>query len=152
MKETSNGYIFTRFVSPFSALIKWVFAFFVMLPSTFQSLVLWAYFFISSYPKYFIGTALKYVEPNVIERILFLARDEMNRVMDLDVEHVRENKHLLKFYYGTTDGWVPVKYYEEMKARIPGIDAELDRKKTAHAFVLHQAVDMGKMVADWIRE
>lgn len=80
-----------------------------------------------------------------------MAKDEMRRVKDVDLNVIKENVRLLKFYYGTTDGWVPVKYYKELKEKVPELDAELDGKKIDHAFVLRSSTEMGNIVAEWIK-
>lgn len=151
MADTSNGFFFTRIVSPAYTLIRWFFAAFLMLPTFVQTFLIYMYFLLFSIPETFLGTALKYANPNVMERVYFLAKDEMRRVRALDVEVVRANVDILKLYYGTTDGWVPVKYYNQIKETVPNIDAELDNKKIDHAFVLRSSMEMGTMVADWIK-
>lgn len=152
MAVSSNGVFLTRFVAPIYFMVQWCFTAFLMLPIFIQTFLIYMYFLIFSIPKTFLGTALKYAEANVMERVYFLAKDEMKRVTTLDVDTVRENVKLLKLYYGTTDGWVPVKYYNEIKATIPELDAELDTKKIEHAFVLRSSKEMGEIVAQWIKE
>lgn len=122
-----------------------------MLPVFAQTFLIYMYFLIFSIPETYLGTALKYAHPPVMERIYFMAKDEMKRVTDLDVDTVRENVNLLQLYYGATDGWVPVKYYKEIQEKVPGIQAELDTKKIEHAFVLRSSTEMGNIVAEWIR-
>ena len=151
MAVTSNGWWFTKIASPFYFVMRWFLAVFLMLPVFVQTFLIYMYFLIFSIPETFLGTALKYANPNVMERVVFLARDEMKRVDTLDVDVIKENVDLLKFYYGTTDGWVPVSYYHEIKQKVPGIDAELDDKKIDHAFVLRSSNEMGRVVAKWIK-
>lgn len=151
MAVSSSGFYLTRIVAPIYFLIRWFFSALIMLPLFVQTFLIYIYFLFFSIPETFLGTALKFTNPNVMERIYFLAKDEMKRVKVLNVDLVRENKHLLKFYYGSSDGWVPVKYYHEIKERVPGIDAELDTKKIEHSFVLRSSIEMGEMVAEWIR-
>lgn len=152
MAASSNGWFFTRIVCPTYFLTRWFFTVFLMLPLFVQTFLVYMYFLIFSIPETFLGTALKYASPNVMECVYFLAKDEMRRVVTLDTDIVRENVHLLKFYYGTTDGWVPVKYFNEIKEKIPGIDAQLDTKKIDHAFVLRSSTEMGNIVAQWIKD
>lgn len=153
MAKSGNGFFFTRIVCPSYFIVRWFFAVFLMLPLFAQTFLIYMYFLIFSIPETFLGTALKYANPNVMERVFFLAKDEMKRVDKLDVEVLRENVHLLKLYYGTTDGWVPVKYYNEIKETVPGIDAELDTRKIDHAFVLslRSATEIASSVAGWIK-
>lgn len=56
----------------------------------------------------------------------------------------------LSFYYGKTDGWCPVKYYEDMKKDFPEGNIYLCEKGIPHAFVLGFNQEMATIVADWI--
>lgn len=152
MANSSNGWFLTRIIGPTFFLTRWFIAIFLLLPMFVQTFFVYMYFLVFSIPETFLGTALKFANINIVERIYFLARDEMKRVANLDVDVVRENVHLLKLYYGTTDGWVPVKYYKEIRETVPGIDAMLDTKKIEHAFILRSSTEMGNMVAEWIKE
>lgn len=87
-----------------------------------------------------------------MEKVVFLAKQEMDTVVNLDLEIVKENKNLITLYYGTTDGWVPVKYYEELKKQIPDVDAILDTHGIAHAFVLKSSEEMAQIVGDLVRK
>lgn len=88
-----------------------------------------------------------------MEKVLFLANEEMKRVVELDsatLETMRNNHKILKLYYGASDGWTPLKYCDELKAKIPELDLEVDKRKFDHAFVIKSSVEVGRMVADWI--
>ncbi|GAB1297286.1 Lipid droplet-associated hydrolase [Apodemus speciosus] len=56
----------------------------------------------------------------------------------------------LTFYYGKTDGWCPIKYYEDMKKDFPEGNIYLCEKGLPHAFVLGFYQEMANTVADWI--
>lgn len=56
----------------------------------------------------------------------------------------------LTFYYGKTDRWCPVKYYEDMKKDFPGADIRLCEKGISHAFVLGSSQEVAAIVADWM--
>lgn len=152
MAVTSNGFWYTKVFLRFFFILRLLLSAFLMLPTFVQTFLVYIYFLVSSIPETFLGTGLKYATRDVMERVNFLALDEMKRVKALDVDVVKANVHLLKLYYGTTDGWVPVKYYEEIKARVPNIDAQLDTKKIDHAFVLRSSTEMGNIVAEMIKE
>lgn len=85
-----------------------------------------------------------------MDKVIFLARKEMKQVKELDVELIKENVKLLKFYYGSSDGWAPKKYFYQLKERIPEVDAEIDQNNIGHAFVLRSSDEMGRKTADWI--
>ncbi|XP_050089241.1 lipid droplet-associated hydrolase [Anopheles aquasalis] len=150
MASTRNGFIVTRLINPVWCVWQWFYRVFAMLPLFVRTWIIYIYFLIDRIPKCYLGTGLKYMNPAVIDKIWFLAIDEMKKVKELDVNTLSENKHRIKLYYGTTDGWVPVKYYHDLKARLPDIDAELCTKKYDHAFVLRSAAQMGFTVGEWI--
>lgn len=69
----------------------------------------------------FLAPSLEYTNPRVIDRIWFMALDEMEKIKDLDVDHVKSNVHRLKLYYAEVDDWVNTKFYYTIVERIPGI-------------------------------
>ncbi|KAL8172935.1 UNVERIFIED_CONTAM: hypothetical protein K2H54_033952 [Gekko kuhli] len=58
----------------------------------------------------------------------------------------------LTFYYGATDLWCPVRYYEEMKAEFPDGDIRLCEKGIRHAFVLEASKEVAAMVTEWVQD
>uniref|UniRef100_A0A182J0U2 Lipid droplet-associated hydrolase n=1 Tax=Anopheles atroparvus TaxID=41427 RepID=A0A182J0U2_ANOAO len=150
MVGAKNGFIATRLVNPVWFALRWFYRIFALLPLFVRTWIIYLYYIVDGIPKYYLGTGLKYMNPDVIDKIWFLAMDEMQKVKELDVETLSKNKQRIKLYYGTTDGWVPVKYYHELKQRIPDIDAELCTRKYEHAFVLRSAAQMGYAVGEWI--
>lgn len=152
MVESGNGWVFVNLVLPAYIVLGFFITFFARLPVFVRIFCLHIYFWLFSIPNHFIGTALKYSKPCVMEKVVFLAKDEMAKVRGLDREIVRENVGILKFYYGSRDGWVPVKYFEDLKRDIPNVDATVDKNNIEHAFVLRSSVQMGAIVANWIME
>ena len=63
-------------------------------------------------------------------------------------------QHLKKliFYYGASDPWAPVSYYEDMKTKFPDGEIYLCQRNFQHAFVLESSVDVARMIATWIQE
>lgn len=152
MVESTNGWLFTNFALRVYIVLAFLITFFARLPEIVRIFCLHIYFWLFSIPKHFIGTGLKYSKPSVLEKVIFLAKDEMAKVRDLDKDVVRENINLLKFYYGSRDGWAPVKYYKDLKRDIPNVDATVDTHNIEHAFVLRSSTKMGALVANWIME
>ena len=152
MLESPNGWIFTKIGLPLYSVLGFLIPFFNRLPNLLRIFLVQCYFWLSSIPNHFIGTALKYTKYTVCEKVVFLAEDEMARVGPLQKELIKKHLPLLKFYYGTTDGWVPVKYYKDMMQNFPDIDAQLDTKKIDHAFVLRSSLAMGAIVGDMITD
>lgn len=67
-----------------------------------------------------------------------------------DDDAIKEFLPKLTFYYGKTDSWCPVKYYEDMKKDFPAGDIRLCEKGIAHAFVLGFSQEVAAIVADWM--
>ena len=65
---------------------------------------------------------------------------------------IEQNLKKLIFYYGTTDHWAPVSYYEDMKKKFPDGEIYLCERKFKHAFVLESSEEVAEMVAPWIQE
>lgn len=153
MMESPNGWLFTKVAMPLYSVFGYVFFnLFNWLPVWIRIFLIQIYFLIFAIPNHYIGTALKYTKPSVAEKVVFLADDEMGRVRGLQRDLVEEHMHLLKFYYGTTDGWVPVSYYNQLKLDFPQVDAQLDSKGIAHAFVLRHSKPMASIVSKMIQQ
>lgn len=152
MVESPNGKRFTNFCIPFLKVILLLLRLLYKIPLFIKIFIIYVYFWFSSIPNFYIGTAVKYSKPAVIERAIFLANDEMATVRNLDIPQIKNNIKLLKFYFGTTDGWVPISYYNNLKEKVPNADAILDNKHIEHAFVLRSSKLMGNILADWIKQ
>ena len=150
MAISPNGRWFTKLVQPMWFLLHFLSYLLSKFPIIVHVLFIQMFFLVSSIPRYFIGTTLKYIRPTILSKVVYLGGEEMNTVRDCDYELVRQNKDILKFYYGATDGWTPTKYYQELKEKIPDIDAEVDIYQYDHAFVLRSSIEMGKLVGAWI--
>lgn len=81
-----------------------------------------------------------------------MGNDEMKQVREADHETISKYEDKLWFYYGAKDGWTPVKYYIDMMAKHPGLDAQLCQRGFRHSFVLKHDVPMGHIVGDLINE
>ncbi|XP_037940139.1 lipid droplet-associated hydrolase-like [Teleopsis dalmanni] len=150
MIESQNGWVFTKIALP----MYWIFGFLIVLfnrlPVFIRMCFIHLYFLLSAIPSHFRGAALCYSKASVVEKVIFLAEDEMARVRFLQTNIIEQNLNLLTFYYGTTDGWVPVEYFNGLKKEFPEIDAQLDTKKIDHAFVLRYSKPMGGIVSNMI--
>ena len=93
---------------------------------------------------------LDLLNPTSVENMLYLAHTELeDYVLAPDYDQIIRLKDRLRFYYGTVDAWVPIKYYEAMIANVPGIQTELCQRKIPHAFVLSSSEIMATIVASW---
>lgn len=95
-------------------------------------------------------TIIHFIDPAVLEKVFYMLFNEMDILSKRNNESIKENKDKIKFYYGKTDGWVPVMYYENLKKDIPGVDAELCVRNFEHDFCLRNSSEVGEMVASWI--
>lgn len=152
MIESPNGWTFTKIGLPLYSVFGFLIVFLNRLPKLLIVVLVYIYFWFASIPRWHLSNVLNYIRPTVCEKVVFLAEDEMARVRGLPKEIIKENLPLLKLYYGTTDGWVPVKYYNQLKEQFPNIDAELDTKKIDHSFVLRSSKQLGDIIGDMIME
>ena len=58
---------------------------------------------------------------------------------------IEQNLKKLIFYYGATDHWAPVSYYEDMKKKFPDGEIYLCERKFKHAFVLESSEEVAEM-------
>lgn len=150
MAASPSGFFFTKLISPGYFLLRLLCSILNMFPSLVKTLFVYMYCVLFSIPKTFLGTTQKFLSPVIMDKVVFLARKEMKQVKELDVETIKENVNLLKFYYGSSDGWAPTKYCQQLKERIPDVNAEIDNNNISHAFVLRSSDEMGRKTADWI--
>lgn len=98
------------------------------------------------------GALLQMVHPVALKRIFLLAKQEMIVVKDLDDALISQHKGKLFLYYGSKDSWTPIRYYEDLRAKYPDVNAQLCRRGFQHSFVLKDSVEMGKLIGDLISE
>lgn len=150
MGESPNGRLYRGWLQRFWWLVYLVAVIMSKFPIGLQVLLLRLYFFIWSIPRHLIGTTLKYIRPSILKKIVHMADEEMVRVTEIDLDIVERNKHRIKLYYAASDGWTPLQYFEQLKERIPDIDASVDDQQINHAFVVRSSVETGNKVAEWI--
>ena len=76
----------------------------------------------------------------------------MEHIQALDEALVEANLERLSFYYGRTDGWVPLEHYERMLKRFPTADVTLCPPEIPHAFVLGHSDAVAQLVAASLRK
>uniref|UniRef100_A0A1B0DQA2 Lipid droplet-associated hydrolase n=1 Tax=Phlebotomus papatasi TaxID=29031 RepID=A0A1B0DQA2_PHLPP len=156
MAESPNGKKFCRFTLPCYPILRLLVKLFnwsskKTQDSLLDTYMVWFMDHLCEIGRINMGRQIKaFLNPETLDRNIELAREEMARVRDLDINLIEKNKDILKFFYGASDGWAPAKYYEELCQRIPGIDAEVDNTGINHAFVIKSSNEMGDIVADWI--
>lgn len=152
MSDTKNGKFLTKFVAYIVWLIIFLAFIFSHLPSFLQNFLLYIYFRINCIPRMHIKSVKELIDPGVLQKVFFMAFEEMDQVKERDNDVIRSNLKKLKFYYGASDGWAPVSYFSRLKEEIPDVDAEVCTRKFDHSFVLKSSRDVGNMVSEWIRE
>lgn len=150
MSTSPNGWWYTNVLQPYWTIIYYLVLLLSYTPMSFKAFLISIYFYLFSVPNCLIGTTLKYIRPTILSKIVFLADEEMDRVVDADYEHIEKHKKMLTFYYGATDGWTPVSYVKSLRQKIPDIDAHLCVCGYAHAFVLRSSFSVGQLVSNWI--
>lgn len=152
MAETTNGKLLVNYVRPILKLVFFLAWIFMMLPTFLQNFMLLAYSYIRDVDVKHKETIHDIVNPDILKKVFFMAYEEMDLVRERNRRIIEENIKRIRFYYGATDGWAPVKYYENLKRDIPDVDAELCVRNFNHAFVLRMSVPVAQMVSNWIIE
>lgn len=150
MADTPSGWMYTKLLQPTWPVLYYFALIFSYFPTIAHVLVLHAIFYFWVIPKKFTGLSLKYIRPSILTKIVFLADEEMERVIEPDYLHIEQNKKRLTFYYGASDGWTPIEFCKRLKQNIPDINAEVDVHHYSHAFVLRSSIEMGQLVASWM--
>ncbi|XP_044518935.1 lipid droplet-associated hydrolase-like [Gracilinanus agilis] len=85
---------------------------------------------------------------------MYLGSQEMRTVLERDNGTIQKNLKKLTFYYGASDLWCPVQYYEDIKKDFPSGDIRLCKKGIQHAFVtsLTSSREMAAMIRDWLKD
>lgn len=152
MADTKNGKFLTKFVAYIVWLIVFLAFIYSVLPSFLQNFLMYLFFKLNCIPKMHMKSCIQLIDPRVLEKVFFMAFEEMDQVRERDNEVIRSNVKKLKLYYGESDDWAPVSYYSRLKEEIPEVDAEVCTRKFDHSYVLKSSRDMGNVVANWIKE
>ncbi|GMR31247.1 hypothetical protein PMAYCL1PPCAC_01442, partial [Pristionchus mayeri] len=88
--------------------------------------------------------AAELLNVNVFRNIVHMSHDELENVNEFDEDALLQHKDLVHFFYGTTDGWVPVEYGMDMADRTLSGHVSFDDKECEHAFVIKD----GRIVAE----
>ena len=91
-----------------------------------------------------IDAILIQISPVIFRNMFDLVFDELSILTSLDKECILRHKDRLVFYYGTTDAWCPVHFYDELLSRCPGVSAYVCKNSLEHGFMLRQ----GKITAE----
>ncbi|KAK0404247.1 hypothetical protein QR680_017362 [Steinernema hermaphroditum] len=98
---------------------------------------------LGSAPECIVSSAAELGYSTVIRNIIHMSNDELKTVCDFD-ETLLKAGDVIHFYYGTTDGWCPLEYGEEMKKRIAASQVTIDEHGCEHAFVIGESAVMAR--------
>lgn len=151
MAESPNGKFLTKFVLPIVPLILFLSWIFTLFPSKIQYSLLYLYFLVRGSGNNTNDVTRQLINPLILKNVFFLADDEMNTVQELDHNAIDLYKDKLFFYYGASDNWTPVSYFEQLLKLHPNVKAQLCNNNFEHAFVLSSSKEMGLCVSDLIK-
>lgn len=148
MAETRNGasVIFViNYILWLTLFLSWVFT---CLPHILRVSLIRVFCIVARFPTSSIPALLELVDPHVLNKVFYLADDEMKNVKQLDDDVLKIHGNKLTLYYGASDGWTPLKYYEELKAKHENVNASVCPLQ--HEFVLKQSEEVSKLVHSWL--
>lgn len=149
MAEAPNGYFINNILRKFHSFILFLYFIVSLLPTLIVSFLVTLYLRISSLPKQYLKYILKFLNPKVGEKILFLAYNEMDTVKCLNNEALNKIRHLTNIIYSSHDGWAPVSYMEDVHKNHPEIP--MTEVNIEHAFVLKSSEQVAEMVSHFIK-
>ncbi|XP_072505395.1 lipid droplet-associated hydrolase isoform X2 [Notamacropus eugenii] len=89
---------------------------------------------------------------NCIANAMYLGSQEMRTILERDNSTIEKHLNKLIFYYGASDSWCPVQFYEDIKKDFPSADIKLCEKGIRHAFILSSSQEMAAMISDWLED
>lgn len=149
MSATPNGIaqrpLFTTLRLPFTGVV-WLAG---GIPEFVRKQVLRQWFYYAPHEHVdHICRAVMNIDSKSIYNILSMAEQEMNEVIELPIDIIREHIDKLVFYYGDGDRWNVESCYKDMAERFPGKDINLCSSGHSHAFVISSSDPMAEYVYD----
>ena len=150
MNETSSG----KKLRPFFTWLKPFVLFFIWLASIFPSSIKRCVFnqrfklglTPRSHVSHMTEACLSFSSVPSLYNILSMAEEEMNTVITLDQQVLRDNEDIITMYYTDKDHWVPDDACELMKRNFPNIDVIRCHQGIKHAFVLKDSEAIAEFV------
>lgn len=149
MAATKNGKFLNGFIRKIHIFIVLLLNLLHILPEPIRFFLVGMYLKFSSLPSHYSETILKYVHPKVMEKVLLLAYDEMDKVTALNNGAIDKIKHLTNIIYSTNDGWAPLYYMEDLKTFQPSL--QMKQVNIEHAFVFKSSEQVAEMVVEFIK-
>ncbi|XP_047525732.1 lipid droplet-associated hydrolase [Pieris napi] len=150
MAESPNGRFLNLFIRRIYCLLLIFLKLLGILPHWINRYLIYLYLSWHSLPSHYSERIAKVIEPNVMEKVLILAFDEMDTVTNLNKDAINNIKHLTNVIYSKTDNWVPLAYIEDLKMYEPEIC--LIEMKVSHAFILKSSELVAEKAATFIKD
>lgn len=150
MAQSPNGKFFVNYMIYIYRILVLLSYIFIILPSFLQTILIYIYSILWRHDTRMVDTTIHLIRPSILSKIFYLAFEEMDKVLDLDLETLKNNKNKLKLYYAIEDGWVCNEFYKRLINDHPDLNVEICSRAMQHAFVLEHSEKAGEMVADWI--
>ncbi|XP_052759076.1 lipid droplet-associated hydrolase [Galleria mellonella] len=149
MVESPNGKQFVKYVKTFHSLIIMLLTLLNYLPVLVKTLLVDIYLKSNSLPSHYSDRILKCLNPNTMDKVIYLAIDEMQTVTTLNKSAIDRIKHLTCVIYSNRDNWAPIEYFDDFIRFKPSIEMKL--VNINHAFVLKSSNRVAEMVVDFIK-
>ncbi|XP_050357402.1 lipid droplet-associated hydrolase [Nymphalis io] len=150
MAESRNGIFVNNVFRKFNWFILFLCKLLYVLPTLVFRYIVYLYLMATSMPYYYCDTIMQLVDPSVIEKVFFMAFDEMDTVKKLNREGLNKIKHMTNVIYGNKDNWAPLEYMEDIKKYQPYIQMT-ETHNIEHAFVIKSSECVADMVASFIK-
>ncbi|XP_022130206.2 lipid droplet-associated hydrolase isoform X2 [Pieris rapae] len=148
MADSPNGKFLNLFLRRIYCLLLILLKLLRLLPYWINSYLIYLYLSWHSLPSHYYERISKVIEPNVMEKVLILAFDEMDTVTNLNKDAIKNIKHLTNVIYSKTDNWAPLAYIDDLKMYEPEIC--LIEMNVSHAFVLKSSELVAERTATFI--
>ncbi|XP_015265563.1 PREDICTED: lipid droplet-associated hydrolase [Gekko japonicus] len=153
MAQSPQGKIMTPLLCQFRYIVYMPIYLIMLLPQKIKSiLVRFVLRGLKHHDESSVMASLDLANMDCVANVMYLASQEMRKVVERDSSTIKKHLKKLTFYYGATDLWCPVQYYEEMKAEFPDGDIRLCEKGIRHAFVLEASKEVAAMVTEWVQD
>ncbi|GAA6108657.1 lipid droplet-associated hydrolase isoform X2 [Tachysurus ichikawai] len=99
-----------------------------------------------------VPATLSLINVDCAANAMYMGSQEMRMVLDRDNLTIQQHLDKLIFYYGATDHWCPVQYFQDIRRDFPDGDVRLCERGLRHAFVLDAGEEMASMITVWIHD
>lgn len=149
MAKSKNGQLFNNYFRRLHGFLMVLFTLVYLIPDLIKNWMISIYLKWNSLPPSYSKSINKFCCPNVGEKVLFLACDEMDNVRTLNIEILNVVKGMTNVLYSANDGWAPVHYMDDLRQFEPHL--KMTEVNAEHAFVLKSSGEIADMVSGFIK-